>query len=322
MAALPYIQLYVADYLADTMHLTTEEHGAYLLLIFNYWQTGKPIPKSRLSRIARLSNDRWLSVEESLSEFFNDNGAEWVHDRIETDLNAVYEAQSQRSAAGKASAEARKRKKEAREQRKVNDRSTSVKNPLNENSTNKDTDTDKNNKTLCPVDEQPDPAKSEPVKIDYSISDSVIEKLNTEADRKFRKGGASRKSIQARLNDRFSKDDLFLVIEFKTAQWLDDPKMSEFLRPETLFQASKFEGYLQAAIAWHNNGRPPHEPPPINQQAFGQQATSTVERNSQRGAEIEARLLREIAELEAEENSGSGHAVMDQDGRVLRSVVG
>ena len=79
MAALPYMQLYIADYLADTMHLSTEEHGAYLLLMFNYWQTGRPIPKNRLSKIARLSNDRWDAVEPSLKEFFNDNGTEWVY---------------------------------------------------------------------------------------------------------------------------------------------------------------------------------------------------------------------------------------------------
>ena len=47
MAALPYMQLYVADYLADTVHLDADEHGAYLLIIFNYWQTGKPIPESQ-----------------------------------------------------------------------------------------------------------------------------------------------------------------------------------------------------------------------------------------------------------------------------------
>jgi uncharacterized protein YdaU (DUF1376 family) len=146
MAALPYIQLYTADYLADTMHLTTEEHGAYLLLIFNYWQTGKPIPKKRLQKIARVPNDRWPSVEDSLSEFFTDNGENWVHERIERDLESVMEAQEQRARAGKASAEARKRAKQKKTERKTNDRSTTVENPLerkpNEKITNKDTDTD------------------------------------------------------------------------------------------------------------------------------------------------------------------------------------
>lgn len=126
MAALPYIQLYVADYLADTMHLSTEEHGAYLLLIFNYWQTGKPIPKARLSRIARVPNDRWPAVEASLNEFFNDNGNEWVHERIERDLLAVDSTRNQRSAAGKASAAAKRPEKK----RNINGIQTSVQRPL------------------------------------------------------------------------------------------------------------------------------------------------------------------------------------------------
>jgi uncharacterized protein YdaU (DUF1376 family) len=132
------MQLYVADYLADTMHLTTEEHGAYLLLIFNYWQTGKPIPVSRLARITRLPNDRWTDVERSLAEFFNERGNEWVHDRIERDLEAVHATQEQRIAAGKASAEARKQAAKARPAKARNARSTPVEKPLNENSTNKE----------------------------------------------------------------------------------------------------------------------------------------------------------------------------------------
>ncbi|MFG3963083.1 DUF1376 domain-containing protein [Escherichia coli] len=92
MAALPYMQLYIADYLADTMHLSAEEHGAYLLLMFNYWQTGKPIPKNRLAKIARLTNERWADVEPSLREFFCDNGDEWVHLRIERDLKNIVTA--------------------------------------------------------------------------------------------------------------------------------------------------------------------------------------------------------------------------------------
>lgn len=126
MAALPYMQLYVADYLADTGHLTTEEHGAYLLLIFNYWQTGKPLRKDRLSTVARLSNDRWVSVESVLKEFFHDNGETWVHFRIEADLASVQESVENASKAGKASALARQRKNEL----KANARSTVVQQSL------------------------------------------------------------------------------------------------------------------------------------------------------------------------------------------------
>jgi len=154
MAALPYMQLYIADYLADTMHLSTEEHGAYLLLMFNYWQTGRSIPKNRLAKIARMSNDRWIAVESSLREFFNDNGTDWVHERIERDLDGVRSSLEQKSAAGKASARARKAKKSTQPERESNGCSTVVNQPLQQDTngkpTNKDPDKDTDIKDLNP----------------------------------------------------------------------------------------------------------------------------------------------------------------------------
>lgn len=126
MATLPYIQLYVSDYLADTMHLTAEEHGAYLLLIMNYWQTEKPIPENRLQGITRVFNDRWTTVKSSLSDFFkvDENGC-WYHERIEKDLEKIKLKSQQASEAGRRSAEKRAKDKPLGTE-EINDRSTTV----------------------------------------------------------------------------------------------------------------------------------------------------------------------------------------------------
>ena len=131
MATLPYIQLYVSDYLADTQHLTAEEHGSYLLLIMNYWQTEKPIPQNRLQGITRMFNDRWDSVQQNISEFFiEDETGAWYHERIQQDLEKVKSKSKQASEAGKKSAEKRAENREQSKgssttvQQKSNDRST------------------------------------------------------------------------------------------------------------------------------------------------------------------------------------------------------
>jgi uncharacterized protein YdaU (DUF1376 family) len=124
---MPYIQLYPADYLADTAHLNTEEHGAYLLLIMNYWQRGKALPAdpARLACIVHLAVDRWRAMESTLREFFEVVGDCWVHRRIERDLARIAQRSDQASRAGKSSAA----------QRLGNGRSTDVERALNERST-------------------------------------------------------------------------------------------------------------------------------------------------------------------------------------------
>ena len=68
MAALPYMQLYIADYTADT---TSVYRRAWRILATDVQLLANrsPDPQNRLSKIARLSNDRWDAVEPSLKEF-------------------------------------------------------------------------------------------------------------------------------------------------------------------------------------------------------------------------------------------------------------
>lgn len=94
MAALPYMPLFVADYLADTAHLSPIQHGAYMLLIMNYWQRGGPLPNddARLSRIIGMSVRNWQQIKGPIIEFFETgigSGAELRHGRIDIELSRV-----------------------------------------------------------------------------------------------------------------------------------------------------------------------------------------------------------------------------------------
>jgi len=55
-------------------------------------------------------------------------------------------------------------------------------------------------------------------------------------------------TIQSRIKEGFTKDDFIKVIDIKSKAWVNNPKMNEYLRPETLF-GNKFEGYLNSGLS-------------------------------------------------------------------------
>ena len=89
-------------------------------------------------------------------------------------------------------------------------------------------------------------AKAVPVKAlsasTKSEADEVIDYLNIKAGTSYKHSKASRDCIEPRLKE-FSISDCKTVIDKKCNEWLNTD-MAKYLRPATLFQASKFEGYL------------------------------------------------------------------------------
>lgn len=83
-------------------------------------------------------------------------------------------------------------------------------------------------------------AKAEP---NTDLAKEIIDYLNLKTNKHFRYTKNNINKIQTRLKEKFTLDDFKTVIDKKTEQWLNDSKMNEYLRPETLF-GSKFESYL------------------------------------------------------------------------------
>lgn len=83
-----WMPMYWADYLADTQHLTAEEHGTYILLIATYWRRGSPLPDDDkfLANVAKTNRQRWAQLRKSIGPLFIIRGGAWEHKRLEIEI--------------------------------------------------------------------------------------------------------------------------------------------------------------------------------------------------------------------------------------------
>lgn len=95
MAEFPALPVFTDAYLADTRHLTTEEHGVYLLLLMCAWRTRGCTLKDddrMLARIAGLTPNKWRRVRPLMTDFFSVEDGLWRQKK----LSQVYEAVSKK----------------------------------------------------------------------------------------------------------------------------------------------------------------------------------------------------------------------------------
>src|SRR5258706_950088 len=99
MSNRPWMPFYIGDYLADTGHLRTVDHGAYLLLIMHYWRTGGlPQDDRQLAKITRLPLNSWIEHVRPIIEPLFRPG--WRHKRIDKELAKHSAIAAKRTAAG------------------------------------------------------------------------------------------------------------------------------------------------------------------------------------------------------------------------------
>ena len=183
MAAVPFMPLYVADYMADAAHLSTLEHGAYLLLIMAYWQRGEALPDDdkKLARIVGLQGANWRKVAPVLREFFITESGKLFHHRIEHELQRMRDKSLKNRKGGL-----------ARAKQALSERSADAEQTLSHTDTHRDTDTHKEEKPPkaprkrwvdCPVNVSPEVWQDWRTHRKTVFTDTALQGLLREADK-------------------------------------------------------------------------------------------------------------------------------------------
>lgn len=106
----PFIQLYIGDYLRDTGALSTEGHGAYILILFAMWNADGWVPTKKLATFARMSPAKWARVEADILPLLIFDNDSCSQNRLLVELEKASGKSLKRSEAGKRGVEAKRLK--------------------------------------------------------------------------------------------------------------------------------------------------------------------------------------------------------------------
>lgn len=94
-----WMPIWIGSYLADTLELTTVQHGAYFLLLLAYWRKRAPLVDNddTLRSITKLEKADWRKHRPVLAGYFKVGDGVWWHKRVEAELTSA-EARAKKAA--------------------------------------------------------------------------------------------------------------------------------------------------------------------------------------------------------------------------------
>ncbi len=101
MTAAPALPLFGDAYMADTRHLSLEEHGAYLSLLLIAWRTAGcclPANDKRLAQMLGISAARWGKLKPTVMAFWTIENGSWVQRRLAKERAFVEEKRAKNRA--------------------------------------------------------------------------------------------------------------------------------------------------------------------------------------------------------------------------------
>ena len=103
MTAPPYMKLFVAEWTADTQHLTCEQDGAYFRLVRALWRAGGEMAATpdQLARIVGVEPRHWAQIGPAVMALFHVKAGVITHKRLKKEAAKYRETVAARAEAGR-----------------------------------------------------------------------------------------------------------------------------------------------------------------------------------------------------------------------------
>lgn len=221
----PSFQFYPADFMRDVDDLSPAARGAWISLLCKmHWSRPRGQYRSDMKGLARIMGTTADHAEALIREIKQREVCDLVYHE-----DATVTVTNRRMSREEKERESTRCRVEEYRKRKSNEKVTPP-------SSSSSSSSEQNTLSGSSPDPPPLNGKKEAVE--------VLDFLNQKANRHYRPSETNLKFIQARLRSGATVAQCKQVIALKARKWLLDPKMSEYLRPATLFNATKFEQYI------------------------------------------------------------------------------